>query len=449
MKEKQTLIDKMRILGLVLVFLLTSCARGNPLSASATEPGTASSLVTPTDTVIPPPIQLISPSTTASPTSTATATKTPNPNPDGYELKDWREPTEIITPENINRVERIGQLVFGGNVANLAWSPEGSKLALEGSTGLSSSELFVMDSSSFTKIYQFGSIYPSPIAFSPDGKTLQIGLPYIDMTTGQIMNKDLMGVSYPGSWTDIDFSPDGKYKIIMGTDFGMIGYSNKNLPGVSFGRQYTDAMHVSISRDSKIFAVNYRFANYTELWDPYTVRPIRKLELQGITAQGIPRFSKNGTSIFFTGNGTWENKDASFLQEWDYATGKPLDVQLLPDTIMYYDLAMDLSPLSDIVIFGGFTGGIYITKTQDCDVIKVGQSSYSSAIFQTSFRPDGKMFATIELKNQGIIDLWGIPDSGGANNISTPTVAGTQTPCPKIPMIPESLIPEEGWQSAK
>ena len=57
------------------------------------------------------------------------------------------------------------------------------------------------------------------------------------------------------------------------------------------------------------------------------------------------------------------------------------------------------------------------------------------------------MFATIEQKNQGIIDLWGIPESGGTNNISTPTVTGTETPCPKIPMIPESLTPEGGWQS--
>jgi WD40 repeat protein len=444
MKEKQTLIDKMRILGLVLAFLLPSCARGNPLPATTTEAGIASSLVTPTETVIPPSMQLIKSTPTASPSSTATATSTPNPN--GYELKDWREPTEVITPENMNRVERIGQLKFTSEVSKLAWSPEGSKLAVF-IFNITGSKIFIMDSLSFTQIYQFDSIYLSPITFSPDGKILQIGLPYIDMTTGKIIHPELEGSSYPGSWTDIDFSPDGKYKIIMGTDYGMIGYSNQDLSGHSFGRQYADAMHVSISKDSKLFAVNYSYLNSTELWDPYTVRPIRKLELKGITAQGKPRFSQNGSSIFFTGQGTWENQKASFIQEWNYITGKPLDVQILPDMMKYYGLAMDLSPSSDTIIFGGVTGGVYIMKIRDCHALKIGQSSYLSAIFQTSFRPDGKMFATIEDKNQGTIDLWGIPESGGTNILKTPTVTGTPSLCPKIPMIPESLTPDEGWQS--
>ena len=156
-----------------------------------------------------------------------------------------------------------------------------------------------------------------------------------------------------------------------------------------------------------------------------------------------------GAVFFFTGQGTWENQKASFIQEWEYTTGKPLDVQILPDTIMYYDLAMDLSRLSDAIIFGGFKGGVYIVKTHDCHALKIGQSSYLSSILQTSFRPDGKMFAAIEWDNHGEIDLWGIPNSGGTNNIGPPTVAGTQSPCPKIPMIRESLTPEEGWQSAK
>jgi len=433
---------KLRFVCPAIIIIASFSACAPPGAMPVGSPSPMPEQVTPfsTDTLTSTSTQTISPTIANTMTNSATLTNTSLPN--GYTLVDWREPTEVITPENMDRVERIGQLKFMNKVAPLDWSPKGSKLAVG-----SSSELFVMDSISFTQIYQFDSINPYRIVFSSDGKILQIGLPYIDMTTGNIINKDRMDVPYPG--TDIDFSPDGEYKINMGTDYGIISYLIKDLYDVSFGRQYADAMHVSISKDSKLFAVNYRFLNYTELWDPNTVRPIRKLELQGITAQGKPRFSKNGSSIFFAGNGTWENQKASFLQEWDYATGKPLDVQILPDTIMYYDFSMDLSPLSDTIIFGGFNGGIYIIKTHDCHAIKIGQSSYLSAILQTSFRPDGKMFATIERDNHGEIDLWGIPDSGEANNISTPTVTGTQSSCPKIPVIPESLTPEEGWQSAK
>jgi len=434
--EADVKFTSLRLLSIVFLLMLAACTNGGIQPASQTSAGKP----TGTPDLRTPSKEIETPSRTATLTSTISPINTATHAP--YQLLDWREPVEIITPVNIDRVEQIGQLRFMNEVATLAWSPEGSILAVGSDSGL-----FIMDSFSFTLKNQFDSIYTYRIAFNSDGKILQIGLPYINITTGEIINKELMEVPYPG--TDIEFSPDGKYRINMGADYGVISYFSEDLYDIAFGRQYADAMHVSISRDSKIFAVNYRFLNYTELWDPYTVRPIRKLELKGITAQGKPRFSNNGSSIYFTGQGTWENLEASFIQEWDYTEGKPLDVQILPETIMYYDLAMDLSPLSDVIIFGGSKGGMYIIKHHDCHAIKIGQSSNLSGISHMIFRPDGKMFATIEDENQGTIDLWGIPGTGGENYENTPTVTVTESPCPKIPVIRESLTPEEGWQSAK
>jgi hypothetical protein len=232
----------------------------------------------------------------------------------------------------------------------------------------------------------------------------------------------------------------------MGLDYGIISYYIEDLQDVTFSRGYFNGLHVSISEDSKLFAVNYGLLNYTELWDPYNVRPIRKLELKGITAQGKPRFSPNGSSLYVTGQGTWENHEASFIQEWEYTTGKPLDVRLLPE-VVDIGRTMDISPSSAVIIFGGVNGGIYITKPRDCHAIKIGQSSSSLRIWQVSFRPDGKLFATIENQNRGVIDLWGIPATGGKNNEVTPMATGPQSPCPKIPMEPEDTTPDEGWSA--
>jgi hypothetical protein len=150
----------------------------------------------PAETVVPPAEVKITPAEKTSyqptPMPSETVSQGPTDTPvetiisNGYELVDWREPVDVITQENMNRVERLGQLKFISTVSSLAWSPEGEKLAIASESGL-----FIMDSSSFNKIYQINSVNPYLIVFNTDGKILHIGLPYVDITTGEIINRNL------------------------------------------------------------------------------------------------------------------------------------------------------------------------------------------------------------------------------------------------------------------
>jgi WD40 repeat protein len=169
------------------------------------------------------------------------------------------------------------------------------------------------------------------------------------------------------------------------------------------------------------------------------------LKLKGIYGQGKPRFSKDGVSLFFTGIGLWDEQESSFLQEWDYRTGKPLDVQLLPEIVMDYVSPFDLSPTSSVVAFGTRGGNIFIMPLRNCGAIQINTINQSrDPVDMVAFRPDGKVIATTGISNKKI-DLWGIPSS----NVNEPTVKITETPtaCPNIPMIVEYPTPKTDWWS--
>jgi hypothetical protein len=413
------------------ILLMVDCTGGGIKAPSMTPAGKeTAATVTPTQKVAS--LQL-----TASMIGTAVPSSTETP--EVFQIKDWREPAEVITAENMNRVERIGRIDYHVRIIMVAWSADGSMMGI--SVGL---VVYIVDPVSYEKkVTMDGEYY---IAFSPDGKILQNGGRRFDTTTGEEFTEGGGFSAWKGSWADVAYSPDGEYYVICGTSTCLIGYRKPEIPVSPFGRTYLEQSHVSISPDSGFITVNYTFEDYTELWDPYRVRPIRKLQLQGITAKGKPRFSADGKTLFVTGQGTWDNAPASFLQEWDFSAGRPLDVQLLPETVVDWGRSMDVSPMSDVIAYGGKGGGVYVMKNRDCHAVKVGESANGSYIDQVVFRPDGMMFATIEYDNRGL-ELWGVPAEDQQTPVKTPTVQADETPssCPKIPMIAENTTPDDGW----
>jgi WD40 repeat protein len=443
MKEKQTFIDKLRFLGLVLVFMLTSCARGNPLPATTTEAGIASSLVTPTDTVIPSSMQLITSTPTASPTSSATATSTANPN--GYTLVGWREPTEVITPENMDRVEKIGQLESADNLWQFAFSPDGSWFGV----GIGW-DILILDQIAFNFYKQFSFVSSGFIAFSYDGQILETNGVQYDITTGQQISSGMTVSPFPGATMDIEFSPNGQYTVAAGSDHLSIYPMKAGIERGAFGRP-AQPWHASVSPDSKLIAVNYWDESFTEIWDPYLRQPVKILKLKDINGQGKPRFSKDGKSLFFTGNGTWEGQQAVFFQEWDYLSGRPIHVQVIPGESWESGFSMDISPVSGLAAVGTMDGKIYLLPFRDCKAIQIGDNDQTEdtlhkRIDMVAFRPDGKLL--VSLKPYGNkIEFWGIPASEAGREIVGPVENATDTPvtCPNIPMIVEHPTPETDW----
>jgi WD40 repeat protein len=373
-----------------------------------------------------------------SPTETRTRTITNEPTmtvtQSEYRLVDWKEPTEVIGPENMDRVEKVGEIQFSDVINKFAWSPDGSKFGAS-----SKGKVYVMDSRTFSNQMKAEGSF---VVFSYDGKILETEQYRYYLETGEKLQTGYLN-QYPGGVLDYEFSPNGEYIASAGTQYIQIYSIKEGITLAAFGRYVWATWHISVSLDSKLVAVNSYEETFTELWDPFQQKPIRILKLKGITSQGKPRFTKDGTRLFITGDGTFQGKEASYLQEWDYRTGKPFSVQILPEIVMYQDSPIDISPLTSVAAYGTREGRVFLLPVRNCRTIKIGEIDQSkSPIDMVAFRPDGKLIATTGFSDN-IIELYGIPSS--TSNTPTVEIAETPTACPEIPIEVEHPTPQNDW----
>ena len=418
-----------------LVFLLASCKGGEVIPSASTGEITKTHIQT--------EITLSSsdtpkPSTMMSVTETGTQTWTPTIPPEGYVLRDWREPVEVITPENMNLVEKVGELEFSDSVTNFSWSPDGTKFAIN----FLPNALFIVDSHTFSTIYQFQGFFS---AFSYDGRLLETGGVQYDLTSGEKIPRENVTIrSSQGYLEEVEFSHNGEYVIGVGSEYIHFFSMKPELHSYIFTREYAQPIHGSVSPDGKYIAVIFRYEDYTEIWDAYQRKPIRILKMEGVSGGSKPKFSSDGESLLFLGYGEWEEDQVVFIQKWDYRTGEPLDVQLLHGNGWEIGTTMDISPQSNVAAFGTNEGEIFVIPLRDCNAVKIGINVEESVIRKVAFRPDGKLIATVGGRDDRSIELWGIP-SAGENPTNEPTQGkdNNQTiQCPKIPMIVEQPTPE-------
>jgi hypothetical protein len=424
------------LLSALLILPLASCRGGETPPIPGMPSGTYSEMpLFPT---------AVTPSTTPSLTATETETTTPTINPAGYVLKDWREPAEVITPENMDRVERIGRMEFVDFLGRFAFSPDGSWL------GASYRNItIIVDPFTFEKRWEFQPSYGFT-AFSYDGRILEtVGIQY-DLTTGQQINHGSRISPYPGATMDIEFSSNDQYIVAAGSDHLEIIPMKSGIEMGTFGR-YAEPWHASVSPDSRLIAVNYWLEDFTETWNPYSRQPVRILKLKDITGQGKPRFSRDGKSLFFTGNGIWEGQEVIFFQERDYRSGIPLHVQMIPGEVWESGLSMDISPVSPLAAVGTNDRKIFLFPFRDCRAIQIevndtNEVSTNIFFYIVAFRPDGKLLATLRDDYNGI-EFWGIPEPGSGKGTPGPAEIATETPvaCPNIPMIVEDPTPQTDW----
>lgn len=431
-------VARLFLLPELLILSLASCRGGEAPEAIGTPAGMYS------ETDIPFPFTTrVTPSTTPSLTATETETATPTRNPAGFTLKDWREPTEVITPSNLDRVEKIGTLVFSDSVINYSWAPDGTKFGVS----ILQNIIFVTESQTFAKIYQLQGRFT---AFSYDGLILEVGGAQYDLTTGErIPLEDITLRSSQGYLEEVEFSPNGEYVIGVGSEYIHFYSMKSGLNSYFFTRLGAQPIHGSISPDGRSIAVNYKLEDFTEIWDAYQRKPKRILKIKGISGVSKPRFSTDGKSLFFFGNGEWDGNQAAFIQEWDYRTGQPLDTQILPGIGWEIGMTMDISPVSSVAAFGTKEGVVFLLPLHDCNSMKIGNNIEASAIGTIAFRPDGKVIASVGSRDDRTIDLWGIPSVGGNSTVEpTRENNGGQTiQCPKIPMIVEQPIPKYEWSA--
>jgi WD40 repeat protein len=444
--DAQQRSGNMRFAAAAVMIILTACVSGGiqPASSTPAELATTASKM--------PTLTKESYSPTYTHTQTETITPSETAAPADYQLIDWREPMEVITPENFERVEHIGRLEFSGTLLRFAWSPDGSKFGISvyylgetSDSGRHKTHIFIANSLEEMALDLSGYGY---VAFSYDGRILETGGSQYDLETGEEISHGVGTISYyPGQIMDIEFSANGEYIAAAGTEYVDLYPMGGDFRHGAFTREGADPKHASISPDSKTIAVDYFFESFVELWDPYSLTPVRILKLKDMGSGGKPQFYRNTNSLYLLASGKWGEGFSAFIQEWDYRTGKPLSVEILPGTASSDEMTLDLSPISDSVAFLSHEGKIFLLPIHDCHFYEVGKVGGEISRSGTlSFRPDGMLLATKGLGDNAI-DFWGIPSSssnGGAIEEAV-TPSASEEPCPVIPMVAEQPQPKHPW----
>jgi len=199
-------LQRFKNLGLLLTafFLALGCLPGGFIST-----------ITPTPSISLPPSP--TPTVLPSPTPSPTPSPLPSPTPTPYPVAHAGTPApRMAKPISIDALKRLVHLArWGeGRATKLAWSPDGSRIALGSSTGVlffDPSEMHLLSSMATDEMV-------SSVAFSPDGSRMALGL-----GNGQIQIWDARQESLLRTITtatdlvkEVVFSPGGESLLSIG-----------------------------------------------------------------------------------------------------------------------------------------------------------------------------------------------------------------------------------------
>ncbi|PHY19064.1 S9 family peptidase [Caulobacter sp. BP25] len=249
----------------------------------------------------------------------------------------------------------------GARNGSPAWSKDGSTLvwsrAVKGSANY---DVLMRDASGATKIVFKGEGQVSPLAVSPDGRTLLLGRYYsisesrrwlLDVATGKLTElnpskKGAVGIAYDGG----AFTPDGKSVLLLsdeGSDFlrlVQIDLATGAKVNVSGDRSW-DVEDFALSGDGKVLAYVVNEDGYSKLvvQDFRTRRALPQPELPAGVVSGLA-FSSDGGQLGFTlatptsvsDAWSWGVNDGK-LERWTTSELGGLDAKALatPELIRY------------------------------------------------------------------------------------------------------------------
>ncbi len=285
----------------------------------------------------------------------------------------------------------------------VAWSPDGKTLAVGGSFSKGVVELWNPANNTLKGTLPTQEVNVSAIAFSPDGKSLTCGgwaggpaeAEVWNVKTGAL--SDRLTAASSGTVSSVAYSKDGKIIVIGGTEATANGgfvelwnASSGTLKKSLVPSSYASAINsVAISPDGKSVAAGGTFAdnNQVEFWNSSTGKPVGSLPTSAGGTISAICFFPSGKSLAVSGflNGR------SIAQEWNVSSGKLSHT--FPSKNFASVVALTISPDGKSVVDGGesFLESWNAASGLETKILNLGPGVRGSVV---AVSPDGKKIAS-------------------------------------------------------
>lgn len=291
-----------------------------------------------------------------------------------------------------------GDLAVAGGYG-IAWSGDGSRLALGGMQG--QVYLFSMPDGARLQTWQLPTEAFS-VAFAPDGASVAAGGVGIVTVWDAASGAERFSLAAPGLVFGLAYSPDGSMLVSAGealeswnaADGSRVAVLGVELQGVSSVAFAVDGARMASGDRAQMIIWN------TADWSKVFVR-----EGHGMFGYGLA-FSPDGAQLaegHFTAQSTSGSNDQVWM--WDMADGEKLgylegcggnNVAFSPDGLLLASACLD--------------GDVTIWRFPDGSSLGKMQTEAGLAVHSLAFSPDGTLLA-LGLEN-GAVEMWRVSDLG-------------------------------------
>lgn len=256
---------------------------------------------------------------------------------------------------------------------------------------------------------RFGKGIISDIAYSPDGSLLavasSIGVWIYDAQTGKEL--DLLTGQKAWRWSmSVVFSPDGQILASHGNLDNNIylwdATTRTRLHTLTHVKTHNDIKDIVFSPDGQILASHGSLDNTINLWNPKTGTLIRSINHN-------TSYSGSGSLAFSTDGQILISQSLKDIILWETATATPIRTLTVPDTELW---SMALSP--DGKILASMTKqGIYLWEINTGAIKHTIEVPFSYG--QTIFSPNGEFL--LHLSRKGALYIYNVKTGGDVTGL--------------------------------